>query len=99
VPSVQNDAQLNKLLENSVRQAWGEEALQLIPEPSLGAEDFALYLEHAPGAMFRLGTGFGDRPMNHPLHHPRFEADEAAILTGVVTLSYAAWQYWQNIAI
>lgn len=97
VPSVQNDAQLNKLLENAARDALGEEAVQLILEPSLGAEDFALYLEHAPGAMFRLGIGFGDRPMNHPLHHPKFEADEAAILTGVVTLSYAALQYWQKI--
>lgn len=97
VPSVQNDRQLNKLLENAAREAWGEEAVQLIPEPSLGAEDFALYLEHAPGAMFRLGTGFGDRPVNHPLHHPKFEADEAAILTGVVTLSYAALEYWQKV--
>ena len=33
------------------------------------------------------------------LQYPRFEADEAAILTAVVTLSYAAWQYWQNILI
>ncbi|MFN9175145.1 MAG: M20 family metallopeptidase [Synechocystis sp.] len=96
VPSVQNDPQLSKLLENCAREALGDEAVQLIPEPSLGAEDFALYLEQAPGSMFRLGIGFDDHP-NYPLHHPRFEADEAAILTGVVTLTYAAVQYWQKI--
>jgi amidohydrolase len=95
VPSVQNDTRLTKLLEEVSRQAWGDERVQMITEPSLGAEDFALYLAHAPGAMFRLGVGFGDRP-NPPLHHPQFEADEQAIYTGVVTLASAAWSYWQN---
>jgi len=96
VPSVQNDPQLNKLLEGCAREALGDEAVELIPEPSLGAEDFALYLEHAPGAMFRLGIGLKDHP-NPPLHHPRFEADEASILTGVTTLAYAAVQYWHKV--
>ncbi len=95
VPSVQNDVQLTKLVEEACRLAWGNEQVQLIPEPSLGAEDFSLYLEHAPGTMFRLGVGFHDKP-NHPLHHPQFEADEAAIVTGVVTLAYASYLYWQQ---
>jgi amidohydrolase len=95
VPSVQNDLYLTKLVEDSCRAAWGNEQVQLIAEASLGAEDFSLYLEHAPGTMFRLGVGFKDRP-NHPLHHPQFEADEAAITTGVVTLAYSAYQYWQH---
>ncbi len=95
VPSVQNDAAVTQLLEAAAREAWGSEHVQLISEPSLGAEDFALYLEHAPGSMFRLGVGFAERP-NYPLHHPLFEVDEAAIVTGVVTLAYAAWMYWQQ---
>jgi amidohydrolase len=95
VPSVQNDWNLTKLVEDSCRAAWGNEQVQLINEPSLGAEDFSLYLEHAPGTMFRLGVGFKDQP-NHPLHHPQFEADEAAITTGVVALAYSAYQYWQQ---
>jgi amidohydrolase len=97
VPSVQNDPQLTKLLEESSRAALGSEQVQIITEPSLGAEDFSLYLEQAPGAMFRLGVGFHDRA-NHPLHHPQFEADETAIITGVLTLAYAAYQYWQALA-
>ncbi len=97
VPSVQNDEALNKLLEESAREALGDDAVLLIPEPSLGAEDFSLYLAHAPGAMFRLGIGIANQT-NHPLHHPNFEADETAIATGVTTLAYAALQYWQKIA-
>ncbi len=96
VPSVQNDNALTQLLQSSAEEAWSNERVQILPEPSLGAEDFSVYLEHAPGAMFRLGVGYEDRIINHPLHHPQFEVDESAIITGVVTLAYAAYKYWLN---
>ncbi len=95
VPSVQNDQFLTEILEQASREAWGNEGVQIINEPSLGAEDFAMYLEHAPGTMFRLGIGQADKP-NHPLHHPEFEVNESAIITGVVTLAYAAYKYWHS---
>ncbi|MBD2691618.1 M20 family metallopeptidase [Anabaena catenula] len=95
VPSVQNDYALTQLLQSSAEEAWSSEFVQVLPEPSLGAEDFSVYLEHAPGSMFRLGVGYKDRIINHPLHHPQFEVDESAIITGVVTLAYAAYKYWQ----
>ncbi|MGF1540007.1 MAG: M20 family metallopeptidase [Pleurocapsa sp.] len=94
VPSVQNDLKLTQILEAASREAWGNECVELLPEPSLGAEDFSVYLEKAPGCMFRLGVGHRDRP-NYPLHHPKFEIDEASIVTGVVTLAYTACKYWQ----
>ena len=92
-PSVQNDPKLTSLLESSARAMWGNESIQIIQEPSLGAEDFSCYLRHAPGSMFRLGVGFSDK-RNYPLHHPQFEVDESAIVTGVVTMAYAAYQFW-----
>jgi amidohydrolase len=94
VPSVQNDYALTQLLQSSAEEAWSSEFVQVLPEPSLGAEDFSVYLEHAPGSMFRLGVGYKDRIINHPLHHPQFEVDESAIITGVVTFAYAAYKYW-----
>jgi amidohydrolase len=93
VPSVQNDLAMTQILEAAAEEAWGRQGVQLIQEPSLGAEDFSVYLQHAPGSMFRLGVGFRDRH-NYPLHHPQFEVNEAAIITGVVTLAYAACKYW-----
>ncbi|NJN24238.1 MAG: amidohydrolase [Acaryochloridaceae cyanobacterium RL_2_7] len=95
VPSVQNCDRLSKLIEQSAQAALGEANVQRLPEPSLGAEDFSMFLDHAPGAMFRLGVGYRDQP-NYPLHHPNFVVDEAAIATGVVTMAYAAYQYWQQ---
>ncbi|MFB2920765.1 MULTISPECIES: M20 family metallopeptidase [Aerosakkonema] len=95
VPGVQNDPLLNQILETAAREAWGSDRVIILPEPSLGAEDFSRYLEYAPGAMFRLGVGLKDK-QNYPLHHPQFEVDESAIVTGVVTLAYAACKYWQH---
>lgn len=95
VPSVENDVELTKLVEEAAREAWGSDRVQIIGEPSLGAEDFSVYLQQAPGSMFRLGVGFADKP-NYPLHHPLFEADESAIVTGVVTLAYAAYRYFNR---
>ena len=95
VPSVHNDETLTKIVEAATREAWGDESVQLLPEPSLGAEDFSVYLDRVPGCMFRLGVGH-DRENNYPLHHPKFEVDEDAIVTGVVTMAYAACKYWNK---
>ena len=57
VPSVFNDTALTQIVESTVRQAWGETGMQVLMEPSLGAEDFSVYLDHAPGTMFRLAGG------------------------------------------
>ena len=93
VPSVQNDPRLTQLLESAVQEAWGSDRVQILMEPSLGAEDFSVYLDRAPGVMFRLGVGRANG-RNYPLHHPKFEVDESAILTGVVTLAYSAYKYF-----
>ncbi|EHC09362.1 amidohydrolase [Fischerella thermalis BR2B] len=98
IPSVQNDYFLTQLLQSSAEEAWGSDRVQVLPEPSLGAEDFSVYLERSPGSMFRLGVGFKDRVINYPLHHPQFEIDESAIVTGVVTMAYTAYRYWQQVS-
>jgi amidohydrolase len=95
VPSVQNDPKLTQLLESAAREALGDDRVQMITEPSLGAEDFSVYLDRAPGVMFRLGVAHPNQ-RNYPLHHPKFEIDESSILTGVVTLAYTAHKYWLN---
>jgi amidohydrolase len=97
VPSVQNNFELTKLLESACLEAWGNHHVQIIGEPSLGAEDFSVYLDNVPGCMFRLGVGKADT-INHPLHHPRFEIDETAIVTGVVTLAYTAYKYYSEFS-
>ncbi|MEM8504898.1 MAG: amidohydrolase [Cyanobacteria bacterium P01_D01_bin.1] len=94
--SVFNDADLTNLVATCAAEAIGDDHVQWIPDASMGAEDFANFTDLAPGTMFRLGVGFPDRPLNYPLHHAQFEVDETALMTGVVTMAYAAYRYWEQ---
>jgi amidohydrolase len=90
-PSVVNDPALTTLVERAARAALGDEAVHLLGEPSMGAEDFAVFCQTVPGTMFRLGVG---RPGARPLHHPAFDCGDEAIVPGVVTLCASVLGYW-----
>lgn len=51
-------------------------------EPSLAGEDFAYYLNEVKGAFLFLGTG-----QPYAWHHPKFDVDEAVLLTAARLLS------------
>ncbi len=91
-PAIHNDAQIMGLLEGAAQDVLGGDAIDQIPLPSMGAEDFSYYLEHAPGAMFRLGTALPDEP-RHLLHTPFFNPSEEAIGLGARILSLAAMRF------
>jgi metal-dependent amidase/aminoacylase/carboxypeptidase family protein len=70
----------------AVEQLGREQVLELA-QPSLGAEDFAHYLNHLPGCMFRLGVAGLDGCA--PLHHGGFNPDEACMPVAVNLLATA----------
>lgn len=88
VPPVVNDAGSVELLTSAVEQAVGFAGVTGTPQ-STGAEDFAVYLDHVPGALARLGVWDGVREQTD-LHSSYFELDEQAIAVGIRTLVHAA---------
>jgi amidohydrolase len=52
----------------------------------MGSEDFAAYLEHVPGTMFRLGAAGSDGP-SPGLHTPTFDVDERCLTVGAKILA------------
>ena len=56
VPPVNNDFEINKVLRDSSIGILGHQNVIELQKPSLGAEDFAEFLNIVPGAMFRLGV-------------------------------------------
>lgn len=86
IPSVNNDAELTRLVWHEAEDVLGIENVQLIARPSMGSEDFACYLDHAPGVMFRLGSAI-DLAAITPLHTPKFDIDEASLEIGVRVLA------------
>ncbi|WEG09424.1 amidohydrolase [Microbacterium horticulturae] len=84
VPPVVNDTASVALLQSAVTAGIGTDAV-VEAEQSAGAEDFAVLLDHAPGALARLGVWDGLEPQVD-LHSSAFRADERAIPVGVRTL-------------
>jgi amidohydrolase len=80
-PSVVNDTRIVELLSDSITRAINAGAIDWIDQPSMGSEDFSYYLEHVPGAMFRLGVA-GDQVGHAPLHTSNFDIDERALAIG-----------------
>ena len=78
---VNNDESLTAALEVAACRVLGSDELQIMDQPSMGGEDFAMYLDHAPGAMFRLGCA--QHPEVAPkLHSPLFDVDEQVLTHG-----------------
>ena len=77
-PPVNNDLQVNQALRNSAIELIGHENVIELNKPSMGAEDFAEFLNYVPGAMFRLGV---DDNLNNssPLHSAEFNPNEGAM--------------------
>lgn len=85
-PSVVNDPQLTELIDWSAARVLGTENVEKILRPSMGSEDFAFYLEHVPGSMFRLGCS-SEEVGNSLLHTPTFDVDEDALAVGAKILA------------
>jgi amidohydrolase len=88
-PAIVNPERAIAWARDAVCALLGAEALTRLPEPNLGGEDFAFYLEHLPGCFLRIG---GRSPDGHavPAHTSRFLPDERAILVGAAVLAETA---------
>lgn len=64
----------------------GKDKFVSIPKASMGAEDFSKYIRLKTGCIAWLGTHH-DETDGYSLHHPRFNVDESALLSGVVVLA------------
>jgi amidohydrolase len=86
IPSVDNDPALTQLVSNVAQELLGPDHVVLMARPSMGSEDFAAYLEHVPGTMFRLGCA-GDGSAWPGLHTPNFDVDERCLTIGAKILA------------
>ena len=75
-------------LEQSVFDVAGEEAVQILDQPSMGGEDFGVYLQNCEGGcQIRLGCA-ASLPWPH-LHSSEFDIDESVIGLGARVITRA----------
>jgi len=86
--SVVNSTNETAAFDKASREVLGDGGVELLDRPSMGGEDFAMYLDCCKGSQIRLGCA-GSLPWPH-LHSPVFDVDEQAIAIGVRVVARAA---------
>jgi amidohydrolase len=88
-PAVINDASVAALARRAAARVVGEQDV-VVPEPTMGGEDMAIYFERVPGCFVFIGSANPARGLDQPHHSPRFDFDEAALAIGCEFLLQAA---------
>jgi len=81
-----NDPDKVKLVERVAREYLGEQSWFPNLPRTMGAEDFAFYLDRVPGVFLRLGLG----ESSPSLHNPEFDFNDQALEAGITIMSALA---------
>jgi len=80
-PVTINDASMAEIVRGCAAKVVGEDRV-VVPQKTMGGEDFAYYLQRSQGCYFALGVG---REGAVPVHNPAFVFNEDVMLLGVET--------------
>ncbi len=81
-PPVINNPEVAAVVAEAGRESTDPAMVREVPA-CMGAEDFSYYLQKAPGMFLFLGIGNPDKDASFSHHHPKFDMDESALITGV----------------
>ena len=94
-PTMRNDEELTEIVRAAATEVLGAENI-FGREPGMAGEDLAFVSERVPTCMIGLGVADPDRGIIYPPHHPRFDADEDALATGVKVMVASALTYLKS---
>lgn len=89
-PAVINDDAMADLCAETAKKLFGEEAVYMLRDPIMGAEDFAYYLQKVPGAFFFMANPQAVDGQIYPHHNARFDLDESYLPKGAALLAAIA---------
>jgi amidohydrolase len=90
-PVTVNDAAENDFLEDTVRDVFGPDRYESMPDPATGSEDFSRVLSRVPGAFVFLGASTSDDPATAPPNHsPLARFDDGVLGDGAALLAELA---------
>ena len=81
-PAVDNDEQCTQNIIQSANELFGDDRMIELETPVMGGEDFAFYQQEFPGAFYFLGSRSEEADSGWSWHHPKYNIDEKAFLTG-----------------
>ncbi len=86
-PAVYNDPKTTRKSRKAAEDLLGKENV-VDMDPRMTAEDFSYFARELPACFFRLGTGNVEKGIVAPIHTPRFDIDEDALITGSLLMAY-----------
>ena len=89
-PVLHNDEGKTDLVREVAREICGEEGVVELPNPYMGGEDMAYFLQHMPGCFFMLGVRPKRVESPYPWHSPCFDINENALPYGTALLAASA---------
>jgi amidohydrolase len=91
--AVVNDPAMTKLAGEAIRALLGEDSVVTMPNPSMGTEDFGIFLKHVPGTFYLAGIYNENKGTMFPVHNNRFCVDENALPILSAVHAGVAWHY------
>jgi amidohydrolase len=88
-PAVVNNEKVTRIVEHVASEILGPENI-LHPDPDMGGEDFAYYLQKVPGTFYFLAVGNKNKGIDSPQHSPTYNVDEDALPKGTEILYKSA---------
>jgi len=82
-PAVINNDATTSHMTHVAKSVLGDSAVHELSDPIMAGEDFAFYQQRIPGTFFFLGSGGESTGSIWPWHHPKYNADEECMKTGV----------------
>jgi hippurate hydrolase len=79
-PVTVNDPDETAYVVEELAGLFGDDRVEIMPEPRMGSEDFSLVLDEVPGAYIFLGAHPGPVPEHPPTNHSAVAAFDDAVL-------------------
>ncbi len=95
-PPLINHPETTRFAVEKMGELLGKEKVVILERPTMGGEDFSVYLQHVPGTFIRLGVRNEEKGIVYPLHNSKFDIDEDALPVGVAVEAYLALTYLQK---
>jgi len=89
-PPVINQAQSAAAVRRAAQTLFPGQEIDESGRFTMGAEDFAFYLQQIPGVYFLVGSANTEQGLDYGHHHPRFDFDERVLSRAAALMTQAA---------
>jgi amidohydrolase len=89
-PTVMNNAGVASSVLKTAQDLFPQTEVDTESYLTMGAEDMGYMQEKVEGCYFFIGSANDEKNLNYNHHHPKFDFDEKALISGAALMASAA---------